>query len=172
VDVTYEADSDQVLHAMAGRPSGGWCPARAAGPVAIEINLVSNAQLLGVQGKEHPFPLYREAGVPVVLATDDPGIMRTSLTEQYRLASLDYPQLRYVDLRTFNRNSLEYSFLTGPSIWEDPGVYRRPIAPCRAAGDDLDLDRCAGWAAREQGDKARLQVQLERRLRAFESRYE
>ncbi len=154
---------------MAGRPSAGWCPARVAGPVAVEINLVSNAQLLGVQGKEHPFPLYREAGVPVVLATDDPGIMRTSLTEQYRLASLDYSQLRYADLRTFNRNSLEYSFLTGPSIWEDPGVYRRPVAACRATAGDLDLDRCAGWA-RDQGDKARIQVQLERRLRAFESR--
>jgi len=169
VDITYEADSGQVLRAMTSKT--GWCPSRAAGPVAVEINLVSNAQLLGVQGKEHPFPLYREAGVPVVLATDDPGIMRTSLTEQYRLASLDYPQLRYADVRILNRNSLEYSFLTGPSIWEDPGVYQRPVAACRAAAGGLDLDRCAGWA-REQGDKAGVQVQLERRLRAFESRPE
>ncbi|MBW8879072.1 MAG: hypothetical protein JF614_29370 [Acidobacteria bacterium] len=171
VDITYEADSGQVLRAMTGKT--GWCPSRAAGRVAVEINLVSNAQLLGVQGKEHPFPLYREAGVPVVLATDDPGIMRTSLTEQYRLAGLDYPQLRYADIRTLNRNSLEYSFLTGPSIWEDPGVYQRPVAACRAAAGGLDLDRCAGWAQNQgdnQGDKARVQVELERRLRAFESR--
>jgi len=169
VDITYEADSGQVLRAMTGK--SGWCPSRAAGPVALEVNLVSNAQLLGVQGREHPFPLYREAGVPVVLSTDDPGIMRTSLTEQYRLAGLDYPQLRYADLRTFNRNSLEYSFLTGASIWEDPGVYRRPAAACRGAAGGLDLDRCAGWA-QGQGEKARVQVQLERRLRSFESRYE
>ncbi len=55
-----------------------------------------------------------ERHVPVVLATDDPGIMRTTLTEQYRLVALDYPRFRYADLCTFNRNSLEYRFLTGP----------------------------------------------------------
>jgi hypothetical protein len=169
VDITYEADSGQVLRAMTGKT--GWCPSRAAGPVALEVNLVSNAQLLGVQGREHPLPLYVAQGVPVVLATDDPGIMRTSLTEQYRQAGLDYSQLRYADLRTFNRNSLEYSFLTGASLWEDPGVYRRPVAACRGTAGGLDLARCTGWA-QAQGDKARLQVELERRLRTFESRWE
>jgi adenosine deaminase len=172
VDITYEAGSEPLLREMAGRQPSGSCPAHpAAGPVVVEINLVSNAQLLGVQGREHPLPLYVAQGVPVVLSTDDPGIMRTSLTEQYRLAGLDYPQLRYADLRTFNRNSLEYSFLTGASIWEDPGAYRRPVAACRGAAGGLDLGRCAGWA-QSQGDKARVQVDLERRLRTFESRWE
>jgi hypothetical protein len=169
VDITYEADSGQVLRAMAGKT--GWCPSRAAGPVALEVNLVSNAQLLGVQGREHPLPLYAGKGVPVVLATDDPGIMRTSLTEQYRQAGLDYPELRYADLRTFNRNSLEYSFLTGASIWEDPGVYRRPVAACHETAGGLDLARCATWA-QGQGDKAGVQVELERRLKTFEMRWE
>ncbi|HEV7503572.1 MAG TPA: hypothetical protein VGS07_01535 [Thermoanaerobaculia bacterium] len=169
VDITYEADSGPVIRAMTGKT--GWCPSRAAGPVAVEINLVSNAQLLGVQGREHPLPLYVERGVPVVLATDDPGIMRTSLTEQYRQAGLDYTELRYADLRTFNRNSLEYSFLTGASIWEDPGAYRRPVAACRGAAGGLDLSRCATWA-QSQGDKTRVQVELERRLRTFESAWE
>ncbi|HSS50062.1 MAG TPA: hypothetical protein VLX28_14085 [Thermoanaerobaculia bacterium] len=169
VDITYEADSGPVLRTMTGK--AGWCPSRAAGPVALEVNLVSNAQLLGVQGQEHPLPLYVAQGVPVVLSTDDPGIMRTSLTEQYRQAGLDYPGLRYADLRTFNRNSLEYSFLTGASLWEDPGVYRRPVAACRGAAGGLDLARCASWA-QGQGDKARVQVELERRLRTFESRWE
>lgn len=169
VDITYETDSAQVLRAMTGKT--GWCPSRTAGPVALEINLVSNAQLLGVQGQEHPLPLYAREGVPVVLATDDPGIMRTSLTEQYRQAGLDYPVLRYADLRTFNRNSLEYSFLTGPSIWEDPGSYRQPVAACRGGAGGLDLGRCAPWA-QSQGDKTRVQVELERRLRAFEAGWE
>jgi adenosine deaminase len=96
--------------------------------------------------------------------------MRTSLTEQFRLAARDYPRFRYTDLRTFNRNSLEYSFLTGASIWEDPGAYRHPVAACRAAAGGLDLDRCATWAE-SQGDKARVQALLERRLRAFEEGY-
>jgi adenosine deaminase len=158
VSVTYETRSGELLKEMAAKP------------VAVEINLVSNAQLLGVEGAEHPLPLYVERGVPVVLATDDPGIMRTSLTEQFRLAARDYPRFRYADLRTFNRNSLEHSFLAGPSIWEDPGVYSRPVAACRAAGGGLDLDRCAKWAE-GQGDKARVQALFERRLRAFEDSY-
>ncbi|HEX4959272.1 MAG TPA: hypothetical protein VF173_00440 [Thermoanaerobaculia bacterium] len=172
VDLTYEAGSGALLQEMAGRERSPACTAHSAsGAVAVEINLVSNAQLLGVQGAEHPFPLYVAAGVPVVLATDDPGILRTSLTEQYRRAGLDYPRLRYADLRTFNRNSLEYSFLTGTSIWEDAGAYRRPVPSCRSPrGEGLDLGRCAEWA-KTQGDKARLQVELERRLTAFEARF-
>jgi hypothetical protein len=158
VAITYETRSGDLLREMAAKP------------VAVEINLVSNAQLLGVEGAEHPLPLYVERGVPVVLATDDPGIMRTSLTEQFRLAARDYPRFHYADLRTFNRNSLEYSFLTGASIWEDPGAYQRPVAGCRAAAGGLDLDRCAAWAE-SQGDKARAQALLERRLQAFEERY-
>lgn len=158
VSVTYETRSGELLREMAAKP------------VAVEINLVSNAQLLGVTGAEHPLPLYVERGVPVILATDDPGIMRTSLTEQFRLAARDYPRFRYADLRSFNRNSLEYSFLTGASIWEDPGVYSRPVADCRDSGGGLDLDRCAAWAE-GQGDKARVQALFERRLRAFEEGY-
>jgi len=176
VDVTWEAGSAALLAEMAGRRHDPACaahPADPAGPVAVEINLVSNAQLLGVQGAAHPFPLYRAAGVPVVLATDDPGIMRTSLTEQYRWAGEEYPQLRYADFRTIDRNGLEYGFLTGASIWQDPGVYRQPVAACRAAGGALgvlDVERCAAWAT-GQGDKARLEVELERRLYAFEASY-
>jgi len=64
VAITYETGSGEALRRMAGKP-----------PVAVEINLVSNAQLLGVTGAEHPLPLYVERRVPMVLATDDPGIM-------------------------------------------------------------------------------------------------
>lgn len=158
VSITYETGSGELLKKMAEEP------------VVVEINLVSNAQLLGIQGAAHPLPLYVERRVPVVLSTDDPGIMRTSLTEQFRLAALDYPHFRYADLRTFNRNSLEFSFLTGASIWEDPGTYLRPVADCRASGGALDLSRCQAWAKR-QGDKAEVQVRFEQKLRDFEKGY-
>lgn len=158
VAITYETGSGETLEKMAEEP------------VAVEINLVSNAQLLGIQGKEHPLPLYVARRVPVVLSTDDPGIMRTTLTEQFRRAALDYSHFRYADLRTFNRNSVEYGFLTGASIWEDPGTYSRPVPGCRASGGGLDLDRCTAWA-RDQGDKAQVQARFEQRLREFEERH-
>jgi adenosine deaminase len=35
--------------------------------------------VLGVSGKNHPFPIYRKFGVPVALSTDDEGIERIDL---------------------------------------------------------------------------------------------
>ena len=78
--------------------------------IAVEINLRSNALLLGVTGDAHPLPDYLHAGVPVVLSTDDPGLMGTGLREQYRLAA-GYDQISYLDLKRMVRNSIEYSFL-------------------------------------------------------------
>ena len=41
-------------------------------PVAVEISITSSDLILGVRGRDHPLPTYLAAGVPVVLATDDP----------------------------------------------------------------------------------------------------
>jgi adenosine deaminase len=54
---------------------------------------------------------YKEAGVPIVLASDDPGVERTDLTAQYETAASLYPGLAYQDFKEFARNSLNYSFL-------------------------------------------------------------
>jgi adenosine deaminase len=78
--------------------------------IAVEINLRSNELLLGVRGAAHPLLDYFEAGVPIVLATDDPGLMGTGLREQYQLAAA-YEELSYLDLKQFVRNSVEYSFM-------------------------------------------------------------
>ena len=78
--------------------------------IAVEINLRSNALLLGVTGDEHPLLDYLDAGVPVVLSTDDPGLMGTGLREQFVLAA-GYEQICYRDLKQIIRNSIEYSFL-------------------------------------------------------------
>jgi len=49
--------------------------------IAVEINLTSNAVILGVKGKDHPLNLYRAHGVPVVLSTDDQGVLRSDMTD-------------------------------------------------------------------------------------------
>ena len=51
VDVMYEDDPFGLLHEMAQKR------------VAVEINLTSNAQIFGVRGADHPFPVYRSAGL-------------------------------------------------------------------------------------------------------------
>ena len=67
VDVMYEDRPFELLKEMAAKR------------VMVEIALSSNDEILGVRGKTHPFPIYREHGVPVALATDDPGISRITL---------------------------------------------------------------------------------------------
>jgi adenosine deaminase len=51
--------------------------------ITVEINLTSNDKILGVRGKDHPLPAYLAAGVPVVLSTDDPGVSRINLANEY-----------------------------------------------------------------------------------------
>ncbi len=79
--------------------------------IAVEILLTSNELLLGVKGKDHPFPFYVSSGVPVVLAGDDPGMMRTTQTQEFFLAASRYKSISYKALKGFARNSIQYSFL-------------------------------------------------------------
>ena len=68
VDVMYEDRPHELLKEMAAKH------------VMVEINLTSNDVILGVAGKDHPFPVYRKFGVPVAFSTDDEGVSRIDLT--------------------------------------------------------------------------------------------
>ena len=78
--------------------------------VLVEINLTSNESILGVRDDAHPFELYRRAGVPVCLTTDDEGVSRSNLTMEYVKAVQRY-DLRYSDIKTISRDCLKHSFL-------------------------------------------------------------
>jgi len=149
VSVMYETRAGQLLDLMRQRR------------VLVEINLSSNDLILGVRGREHPLPVYRKHGVPVALSTDDEGVSRSHLTEEYLRAALTY-DLSYADLKEMARNSLEYSFLPGSSYWRD-GVYKLPVSVCAAARQS---EACRDFLKRS--DKARLQADLEDRFREFE----
>jgi hypothetical protein len=81
--------------------------------VAVEICLTSNDLILGVKGDQHPFPVYRKYGVPVVIATDDEGVSRSDMTHEYLRAVESYG-LTYADLKKLVRDSIEYSFVEEP----------------------------------------------------------
>jgi adenosine deaminase len=98
VDLAFEHDMDGLLAEMRARP------------VVVEINLSSNDIILGVRGKDHPLPTYLGAGVPVVLSTDDAGVSRINLTNEYFRAARDY-DLSYRMLKAIARNALLHSFL-------------------------------------------------------------
>ena len=97
VDIAYENGSISLIKEMKSRN------------IPVEINLVSNEFILGVKGNDHPFPLYLKAGVPLVISTDDPGILRTNLAEQYTLLENRY-KVDYFGIKKLVRNSISYSF--------------------------------------------------------------
>lgn len=128
--------------------------------VAVEINLSSNDVILGVKGEDHPLNLYRAHGVPVVLSTDDQGVLRSDMTNEYVRAAREQG-LGYADLKKIARAGLHYSFLPGASLWSDPAL-PMPIAMCA----DLEAPGCVKFLS--ENGKARLQVDLELRFAAFE----
>jgi adenosine deaminase len=155
VDIMYEDDPLSLLAEMAERR------------VLVEINLTSNDVILGVSGKAHPFETYRRFGVPVTLSTDDEGVSRIDLTHEYLRAALTY-DLSYDDLKTLARNSLEYAFLPGDSLWR--GV--RPFVPADACAamplGAVDPEpKCRTFLA--TSERARQQWRLEADFVAFEA---
>jgi adenosine deaminase/adenosine deaminase CECR1 len=135
--------------------------------VLVEICLTSNEVILSVEEEEHPFLDYQAAGVPMTLASDDEGISRIDLSNEYLLAAQRY-DLGYPELKKLARNSLEYSFLEGDSLWQSPQF----AAVTAACAEDEPGDRalspgCASFLA--QSDRARVQWQLERDFAEFEN---
>jgi adenosine deaminase len=149
VDVMYETDATGLLKEMRDRH------------VTVEINLTSNDLILGVKGDRHPLPVYRKYGVPVALSTDDEGVSRSQLTEEFERAVLTY-NLTYADLKEMVRNSIEYSFAPGTSYWKDR-KYGTIVASC-ASGKQTAA--CREYL--EKNEKARLEADLEERFGAFE----
>lgn len=135
--------------------------------VLVEICLTSNEVILNVQGDKHPFKEYWKAGVPMTLASDDEGISRIDLSNEYLLAATRYG-LGYKDLKRVARNSLEYSFATGNSLWQSP-EFKAKVASCASdtPGNASVSQGCSAFL--QKSDRARIQWQLESEFAQFES---
>jgi len=151
VDLTYEDDAAGLLKIMASRG------------VAVEVCLTSNDVILGVSGKAHPLRYYLAAGVPVALATDDPGVSRDDMTNQY-MRAVQEQGLDYATLKRLARNSLEYSFAEGESLWANHD-YSKMVGAC----SDASSSTCKTFLA--ANTKARIEWRLEQRLRDFEANW-
>ena len=154
-DIMYEDDPAALMKKMADKG------------ILVEIALTSNDDVLGTRDKNHPFPLYRKFAVPVALATDDEGIERIDLTNEYVRAVKDYG-IAYADLKQLVRNSLEYDFLPGTSLW-DGAAFQRLVSDCRGdvLGGASPSPSCAAFL--KASEKASQQWELERRFLAFEA---
>ncbi|MGY3204202.1 adenosine deaminase family protein [Streptomyces sp. TE5632] len=160
VDLVHEDDWQRTARTMAARET------------AVEVPFTSNAQILGVRGDDHPFETYRAYGVPVVLATDDPGVSRIDISHEYRYAADTYG-LSYPELKDLARASLEYAFLPGASLWQGNPTRDgyRPVAACQ----DVDLGAAGPGAdcrdLLEASPKAAAQWKQEGAFHRFESSF-
>ena len=102
--IFYESNLDPLLKIMRDQK------------IAIEINLSSNKKILGISGTQHPFSFYLKHQIPVVLSTDDEGLLRSSLSGEYQKA-YEQHHLNYCELKQLSRDSLTYSFLPGENLW-------------------------------------------------------
>lgn len=78
--------------------------------VPVEVNLTSNEFILGIKGEQHPVTLYRQYGVPFVLATDDAGVSRNNLSNEYVLYASRY-KTNYAEVKKLSYDSIRYAFL-------------------------------------------------------------
>lgn len=99
VDILFEDDFKSTLHFMR------------TNNIAVEINLESNNVILEIDKHTHPITKYLEHKVPVCISTDDEGVLRTNLTNQYILLTKYVPEITYKEVKEIVFNSIKYSFL-------------------------------------------------------------
>ncbi|MBR7636271.1 adenosine deaminase family protein [Janthinobacterium lividum] len=98
MDIAYENNALATMQKMRERN------------IPVEVNLTSNDYILGIKGQAHPITLYRKYGVPFVISTDDAGVSRNTLSNEYVLFASQY-KTDYAEIKKLSYNSLRYSFL-------------------------------------------------------------
>jgi adenosine deaminase/adenosine deaminase CECR1 len=101
LDLAHEANAIAMLQKMR------------ADDIPVEINLTSNAFISGIEGANHPVTLYRKYGVPYVISTDDAGVTRHTLSQEYVLFASRYKP-DYAEMKKTSYNSVRYAFLPAP----------------------------------------------------------
>jgi adenosine deaminase len=98
IDIPYEKEPLEILKRMKENQ------------IPVEINLTSNEFILGIKNNDHPINIYFNAGIPIVISTDDAGVSRNNLASEYVKLSSRY-NFTYKQIKSFVFNSIKYSFL-------------------------------------------------------------
>lgn len=137
--------------------------------IMVEICLTSNETILGIRKEQHPLATYLQYDVPVSLSTDDEGVSRSEISREYLKAAEDHG-LGYLQLKRMSRNSLQYAFLPGASLWADAKKFIT-VSQCArdVPGQSATSVACNQFLS--SNEKARIQWKLEQEFAKFEREY-
>ena len=155
VSIAWEENAADLLKQMANNK------------ILVEICLTSNEVILDIEGSEHPFNLYRKYNVPMSINTDDEGVSRSPLTLEF-IKAIERYDLSYADIVELSRNSLEYSFLDGISLFHN-GDFSKLIPVFRRHDflrNELDSEQLSLVAS---NTKLATQIKFEQDLANFEA---
>lgn len=153
-DIRYEKNYRYILKMMKQKD------------ISVETCLTSNDRLLGVSKYQSGILTYYKNQVPIMLCTDDEGILRTNLTRQFELA-VQWYHFSYPDLKNIARNSIYYSFLPGKNLWKN-NSYRSVNSACTLdfSKNKLLTIQCKNFISKNE--KARMEWHLETQFSQFE----
>lgn len=130
LDIMYESDADTLLRKISHKR------------IAVEINLTSNEFIAGVSGQAHPITIYIQRNVPIVISTDDEGVSRSTMSNEYLLFASRY-RPSYSFLKNTVYNSIQYSFLN-----DDEKLKQKKILDQRFARFEKDTAQTVNDAKR------------------------
>ncbi len=157
LDVLYEADVPGLLAEMAQRH------------ILVEDCLYSHEVVRGMTGSENVLPVYLRAGVPVALATDDEGIVRSELTWYFKRAVEGY-HVDYPTLKRMVRDSLEHAFVPGASLWAGSENFT-VVSACSSERLEAEPQSAACRSFLAGSERARLEWKEETEFNRFEARF-
>ncbi len=157
LDVLYEADVPGLLAEMAQRH------------ILVEDCVYSHEIVRGMTGPENVLPIYLRAGVPVALATDDEGIVRSELTWYFKRAVEGY-HVDYPTLKRMVRDSLEHAFIPGASLWVAPENFTM-VPACSSDRLEAEPQSAACRNHLADSERARLQWKEELEFSRFEAHF-
>ena len=158
LDVLHERNPRRLLAEMARRH------------ILVEDPLYSHELVKPGRPGSDVILIYLHAHVPVALATDDEGVIRSDLTQSFERAVKGYG-LDYRTLKTLVRDSLEHAFVPGTDLWAAPERFTA-MNPACAGTPLLDVPpapRCRALLA--SSEKARLEWREEVAFARFERRF-
>ena len=105
-----EMGAERIGHGIAAARDARLIEALNERDIPLEICITSNVVLGAVKGTEaHPVRRLFDAGVPITLNTDDPGMFRTTLTREFEIAR-DVFGFSEDELRCVAANGFRYAF--------------------------------------------------------------